>query len=139
MSEKKHQTTHNLSRLRQLVDHLGGSKAKTAEALGYSAGMVTEWYKRGEIPITADLACECLLRRAGNTLKQNEVLVLRAPAEKMEAVSAVVLALKGSVFDALRSDDEFLLVAHVPADVVGSIGAVIVAMGGKMSKGSPSL
>lgn len=140
-TKRKQQTTRALIRLRQLLDHLEGNKTKTSEALGVSPGTVSDWVKKGEMPFVADLACEGLLRRLGSTLKQTEILVARGPMDKLEAVLAMTIALKGHVVDSMScvQTDEYMAVLHAPADVAGLMTTMIAHTGGKTTKGGTSL
>jgi DNA-binding transcriptional regulator YiaG len=66
-----------LDALDNAMRKLNMSEARLAEELGYSSGAVREWRTYyGKMPKAAALACECLVRRQGNTLHE-KVLVIR--------------------------------------------------------------
>ena len=48
------------------VERLGISAPDLCAAIGYSRSSHKHWEKTGEMPFVASLACEALVRRAGN-------------------------------------------------------------------------
>lgn len=130
--------TKNLIRLRQLLDHHDGNQTKTAEAIGYSPTALADFLRNGEMPLTADLACEALIRRLGATLRPSEFVSVRARSEHRETIAKLVGSFRGVEVDgfvnASLAADDFLLIVQLPADKVETFIRVAAAIDGTAKK-----
>lgn len=78
--------TTDLAKLDELLDTFNITEPAAAPKIGYSRAAITHWREKGEMPMSASMACELLLERHAAVQPEDAIVVARIPADKQTVI-----------------------------------------------------
>lgn len=89
MAQRRAEYWANADCLRKLMTSLNLTAGRAAAEIGFSDSILSTWLKENKMPLSASLACECIIRRQGNSLQEQMFMIRSTDTKALEAIETM--------------------------------------------------